>query len=49
MLTKALSRIELNWTSFYSNAAIIFSVIGVTGTLISLVYFSRKYRAQNLD
>jgi hypothetical protein len=52
MLTKSFLQIDLKWSSFYSNGVIIFSLIGVTGTILSLIYFNKKfnsdkYRVQN--
>ncbi|MEP7373156.1 MAG: DUF5690 family protein [Chitinophagaceae bacterium] len=45
MLTKSFMEIEIQWTSFYSNGVIIFSLIGVIGTLVSLVYFNKKFQS----
>ena len=46
MLSKELLRLELNWSSFFSNIVIVFSLIGCIGTIVSLFYFNRKYRVQ---
>lgn len=43
-LTKELIQLDVNWVSFYSVAVIAFAVIGVTGTVLSLIYFGRKYK-----
>lgn len=43
MLGKELLQIEANWSSFYSNAALLCAVIGITGTFFSLSYFNKKY------
>lgn len=43
-LTKELIRLDVNWVSFYSVAVIAFAIIGVAGTLLSLIYFGRKYK-----
>lgn len=45
MLVKSFLEIKLQWTLFYSNGVIIFSLIGVIGTLISLFYFNKKFRS----
>ena len=45
MLVKSFLEIKLQWTSFYSNGVIIFSFIGVIGTLLSLFYFNKKFRS----
>ena len=47
MLSKELLDVKLNWSSFYSNAVILFSIIGCVGTVISLIYFNRKYKLQD--
>ena len=47
MLVKSFLEIKLQWTSFYSNGVIIFSLIGVVGTLVSLFYFNKKFRPDN--
>ena len=47
ILVKSFLEIKLQWTSFYSNGVVIFSLIGIAGTLVSLFYFNRKYRLLN--
>jgi len=44
MLVKSFLEVKLQWTWFYSNGVIIFSLIGVIGTIISLFYFNKKFR-----
>jgi MFS family permease len=44
MLCKEIGKVQLTWTQFYPAAVVIFSVIGVAGTLFSFLYFNRKYR-----
>ena len=46
MLTKELLKIKLNWSEFYSQGVVLFSVIGCLGTVISFIYFNRKYQLQ---
>ena len=48
MLTKEFLKIQLNWSQFYSQGAIVFSMIGCVGTIISFIYFNRKYRLLKL-
>jgi MFS family permease len=43
MLGKELLQIEADWSVFYSNAALLCAVVGVTGTLFSLSWFNKKY------
>lgn len=49
MLAKSFMEIKLQWASFYSNGVIIFSLIGVAGTLVSLFYFNRKAKSFKRD
>ena len=44
VLTKEILRVQLNWVSFYSSAVIISSIVGVAGTILSLIYFNRKFK-----
>ena len=44
LITKEIIHIKLQWTVFYSRGVIFLSVIGLLGTIISLIYFSRKYQ-----
>lgn len=45
MLSKEFFEIKLNWSGFYSYGVAILSVIGIAGTIFSLVYFNNKYRS----
>ena len=47
MLLKSFGDFDIQWTVFYSNGVIIFSVVGVVGTLVSLYWFNKKYSLQN--
>ena len=47
MLTKELLKVQLNWSQFYSQGVIFCSIIGCLGTIISFIYFDRKYRLKN--
>lgn len=44
LLTKELFRVQLNWVGFYSNAVVVFSIIGIAGTLFSFFYFQKKFK-----
>ncbi len=46
MLSKEFLNIKLSWAGFYSYGVAILSVIGIAGTIFSLVYFNNKYRLQ---
>lgn len=45
LLSKTLFKVDLQWLEFYTALAIIAAVIGVIGTIISLIYFKRKYNS----
>ena len=44
VITKGVFNLNVQWVKFYSNSVIILSVIGVIGTLLSILYFSRKHK-----
>jgi hypothetical protein len=44
LITKEVLRVKLNWTSFYSHGVLGLSVLGIAGAILSLVYFSSKYK-----
>jgi len=43
MLSKEIFQIKLSWAQLYPKAVVLFSIIGVAGTLISYYYFSKKF------
>lgn len=46
LLTKTLFRIQANWLQFYTQLVLITGCVGIIGTVISIVYFMRKYRSE---
>lgn len=48
MLSKEIFQIKLTWSQFYPAGVVIFSVIGIVGTVFSLLYFNRKYESLKL-
>jgi MFS family permease len=44
MLSKEVFRLQLSWTQFYPVCVVIFSVMGLLGTVYSWLYFSRKHK-----
>jgi Family of unknown function (DUF5690) len=44
LITKEVVRVKLQWTHFYSHGVLVLSFFGVAGTVLSLVYFTGKYR-----
>lgn len=44
LLCKELGNFHLHWVTFYSYIVVFSSLIGIAGTLFSLVYFQRKYQ-----
>lgn len=45
MLFKEIFQIKLTWSQFYPAGVVIFSVIGIAGTIFSLLYFNRKFES----
>ncbi|HLG40888.1 MAG TPA: DUF5690 family protein, partial [Chitinophagaceae bacterium] len=45
MLTKEFMKLNLNWSQFYSQGVVLFSLLGLAGTIFSLFYFQKKYSA----
>lgn len=43
MLSKELLNVTTNWSTFYTNAALICAIVGIVGTFSSLTYFNKKY------
>ena len=46
LVTKEILHVKLQWTNFYSHGVMFLSVIGVAGTIVSLLYFSSKYKKE---
>jgi hypothetical protein len=44
MCSKALLRIDFNWSRLYSQGAVIASATGLVAISLSFIYFNRKYR-----
>lgn len=45
LLIKTMLKVEANWLQFYIQLVLITGVVGLAGTVVSLVYFKRKYKA----
>ncbi|MGO8056153.1 hypothetical protein, partial [Rhizobium leguminosarum] len=43
-LTKEIVQLQVKWVSFYSVGVVAFAIIGVAGTVLSLIYFNKKYK-----
>jgi len=43
LLIKTILKVEANWLQFYQQLVLVTGLTGLTGTLISLWYFRRKY------
>jgi len=48
LVTKEVLKVKLQWTSFYSHGVVILSVFGIAGAILSLIYFSTKYKKQEV-
>ncbi|HVZ57804.1 MAG TPA: DUF5690 family protein [Chitinophagaceae bacterium] len=47
MLAKELFDVHVKWSAFYAGGVILGSVAGILGTLLSLIYFNKKYTSLN--
>jgi hypothetical protein len=47
LITKEVLKVKMQWTSFYSHGVVILSVIGIGGAILSLIYFTSKYKTFN--
>lgn len=43
LLIKTILKVEANWLHFYQQLVLVTGLVGMTGTIISLLYFRRKY------
>ncbi len=48
LITKEVLKIKMQWTSFYSHSVVILSILGIAGAILSLIYFSSKYKKQEV-
>lgn len=46
LFAKQLAGHDISWTLFFENAVLLISIIGIIGTVLALVYFSRKFSHQ---
>lgn len=44
MLFKESLKLDIRWTSYFSNVVLVLSVVGVLGTLYAFFYFNRKHK-----
>ncbi|MGB8193033.1 MAG: DUF5690 family protein [Chitinophagaceae bacterium] len=47
LLSKTLFKVSLQWLEFYTTLVMAAAIIGVVGTLLSLVYFQRKHKTSS--
>lgn len=43
LLIKTILKVEANWLHFYQQLVLVTGMVGMAGTIISLLYFRRKY------
>lgn len=43
LFAKEFIGVQLSWTSFFTNAVIFISVVGIAGTSVAAIYFKRKF------
>ena len=44
ILSKTIFKLNLQWLEFYTSLVMIAAVTGIVGTVLSLIYFRRKYK-----
>lgn len=44
ILSKEMLHLKLEWTAFYSTGVMLTSVLAIGGTIVSLIYFTRKHK-----
>jgi Family of unknown function (DUF5690) len=44
LFIKEFMKLHLKWSGFYSHGVVVLSILGVAGTILSLIYFSNKYK-----
>jgi hypothetical protein len=44
LFVKEFLRVKLRWSGFYSHGVVVLSVLGIVGTIWSLIYFSNKFK-----
>jgi Family of unknown function (DUF5690) len=47
LFVKEFMKLHLKWSGFYSHGVVVLSVLGVAGTIMSLLYFSNKFKKLN--
>jgi Family of unknown function (DUF5690) len=47
LFVKEFMKVKLRWSGFYSQGVVILSILGIAGTLLSLLYFSNKFKKLN--
>ncbi|HEY2649844.1 MAG TPA: DUF5690 family protein, partial [Puia sp.] len=44
LFIKEFLKVKIRWSGFYSHGVVIFSVLGIAGAFLSLLYFSNKFK-----
>jgi Family of unknown function (DUF5690) len=44
LFTKEIFKVKIRWSSFYSHGVVVLSILGIAGTILSLIYFSAKFK-----
>jgi hypothetical protein len=44
MLSKEFWKVDVQWSRFYSEIVVVFSIVGLLGTIFSFLYFMKKYQ-----
>jgi Family of unknown function (DUF5690) len=44
LFAKEIFKVKLRWSSFYSQGVVALSILGIGGTILSLIYFTMKFK-----
>lgn len=46
MLSKEFFSVNVKWSGLYSQGVVLVSIVGISATILSFIYFNKKYRLQ---
>lgn len=49
LFIKQFAGLHMSWTSFFTHAIIVITVLGVAGTVVAMLYFRKKYHSSQIQ
>ncbi|RFM26031.1 DUF5690 family protein [Deminuibacter soli] len=49
LFIKQFTGLHVSWTTFFTNAVIVISILGVAGTIAAMLYFRKKYHSSQIQ